>query len=295
MGSKTIISFDDYNPPTYDEYDGDDPKPGWYDFDLQKMSWASEDQDSIRWIFVIAEGPFAGWAGFIYGNFDSTKWKNQEVARAIQGGKETPLSVDLDNDKSIALVIKKAQRVRGKVELFTNKETGDQRLQLRKVRPLDGGSVKGNKVAEVDADVEPEVDVIEDYTEAELTDMDLKELKAILKDEFGFQAKELREIKTSKAAIKAILEEQEADEEGEDATEEDEDEEAADGGTDDATDEDDFDDDFDDSQEEEAEPEPEPARRRRGTAPAAKEAPAKKAAPAKAAAEVPAQRRRARR
>src|ERR1700754_110159 len=113
--AKTVIDFDDYEGDKYDDYTGDDPRPGWYTFELTKVAWYGEDQESLRWIFVIADGPFAGWPGFVYGNFDSTKWKNQEVARAIQGGAEKPLAVDFDNERAVAALIKKAHRVRGKV------------------------------------------------------------------------------------------------------------------------------------------------------------------------------------
>lgn len=290
MGTKTTIDFDDYEGQQYDEYQGDDPKPGWYTFELQRVGYTDDSEESLRWIFVIADGPYQGWAGFVFANFDTTKWKNQETLRAVQGGKEQKVSLDWSNEKATAAFVRKAKRVRGKVESYANKETGDIRLSLRKVRPLleDASTTRVSKADDLSEEVEEvqgtEADVEGDYTEDELGEMNLKELKAILKDEFEYNAKQLRSIKDEDAAIDAILAAQE--EAGDDPEAEDDDD------TDDDADGD-FDDDFDEdaTEETEPEPEPEPAPRRRRAA-ATKAAPAK-AAPAKATkAAAPAQRTR---
>ena len=309
---KTTIDFNDYEAPKYQEYDGDDPKPGWYTLELQRVSQEEEDGD-IRWIFVIADGgPYDGWAGFWYGNMDNTKWKNQDAVRAIQGGAEKAISIDFTSEVACAALVKKAKRVRGNIRPNTNPNTGETRLSLRKVRPLleeagkSANAVKGAAAADDLEDTATDDEEPEDYTREELADMDVKALKAILKDEFEFKVAELRPIKTQQAAIDAIIEAQGGDPEDEDADE-------ADDADEDGTDDGDFDDDFDDADgdddqddddaddEPEPEPEPEPAPRRRRAAPA-KAAPAKaapaKAAPAKAApaASVPQGRtRRARR
>lgn len=282
---KTTIGFDDYEGQQYDEYQGDDPRPGWYTFELQKVGYTDDTEESLRWIFVIADGPYAGWPGFVFANFDSTKWKNQETLRAVQGGAEKAVTLDWGNDKATQAFVKKAKRVRGKVEMYTNPETQEQRLSLRKVRPLleDASTKKAAPADDLDdtADVDEinEVGGDEPYTEDELGEMTLADLKGILKDEFEYNARQLRSIKDEDAAIDAILAAQE-EEEGEQGEADDD----ADG---------DFDDDFEDGNdgeepEEEPEPEPEPAPRRRRGAAATKAAPAK-AAPAKKAA-APAQR-----
>lgn len=273
MAEKTVIDFDDYEAPQYEEYVGDDPRPGWYTFELIKVGW--NDDDTLRWIFQCVDEPYAGWPGFVYANFDpaSTKWKNQEVARAIQGGAEKKLEVDFDNDKDVAGLIKRAKRVKGKVERRTNQDTGEERVQLRKVRPLleeAGAPATTRTRRSAAADVEPEPEpVVEDsvegddepYTEEELNEMSIDDLKEILKDELDQEvpAKGRRESedKYAEKLTGLIMAAQEADGEG-----------------------DDFGDGEDAFEEPAAEPEPEatPARRRRGTA--AKAAPAKAAAPA---------------
>ena len=271
---KLIVDFDDYTPQQYDEYDGDEPRPGWYTFELQKVAWYGEDQETIRWIFVIADGPYAGWAGFVYSNMDTTKWKTQETVRALQGGKESKVALDLDNDKAVAAFIKKAKRVRGKVENQKNRETEELRLSLRKVRPLleEAGNKPSAPADDLDDlddtavdGTDEAADDLEPYTEEELGEMKLPALKAILKDEFDFSAADLRAIKRQQDAIDAILEAQGDDEDDADQ---------------DADEDDDFDEDADTDEEPEPEPEPEPAPRRRRSATATKAAPAKAAAPA---------------
>lgn len=286
--AKTVIDFKDYEGDKYETYTGDDPRPGWYTFELQTVGWYGEDGETLRWILVIADGPFSGWPGMVFGNMDSTKWKNQEMARAIQGGIEKPLAVDFDKPKEVEALVKRAKRVRGKVALNTNPQTQETRLSLRKVAPLleDTSTTRKGAPAD-DLDEADELngtvdDVVEgedgDYTEDELGEMALADLKGILKDEFEYNARQLRSIKDEDAAIDAIL----AAQEEEDA----DDPEAGD----DTDAEGDFDDDFADGDTPAEDPEPEPEPRRRRGAAATKAAPAKaapaKAAPAKAAAPV---------
>lgn len=310
--SKVTIGFDDYEAPQYQEYDGDDPKPGWYTLELQRVGFTDADETDIRWIFVIADGgPYDGWAGFWFGNMDTTKWKNQDAARAIQGGAEKALTLDFADEKACAALVKRAKRVRGNIRPNTNPQTGETRMSLRKVRPLleeagkSANAAKGAAPADDLDDTSADDEEPEDYTREELSDMDLKTIKEILKDEFEFKVAELRPIKTQQQAIDAVIEAQGGDPEEEEGDAE-EDSDAEDGDFDDDFDDADADDDAegDDDPEPEPEPEPEPAPRRRRAAPAAtpaKTAPAKatpaKSAPAKAApASVPQGRtRRARR
>lgn len=268
MAEKTVIDFDDYEPPQYEEYDGDDPRPGWYTFELSNVGWS--DDDTLRWIFLCVDEPYAGWPGMAYANFGTTKWKNQEVARAIQGGAEKPLSVDFESDAQVKALVKKAKRVRGKVERRRNPETGDERIVLRKVRPLLEDAEKGSARTRAPKAEDLAEDVAEDtapeaaegndepYTEDELNEMGLDDLKEILKDELEQEvpAKARRQSEDDYAdkLVQLILSAQQAEENG---------------------------DDFGEGEEAFAEPEPEPApepttRRRRG-------ATATKATPAEAA------------
>jgi hypothetical protein len=267
--NKTVIDFEDYEEPTWEEYTGDEPRPGWYDFVLDKVGYVNEEDETIRWIFTIDEEPYKGWAGMIFADMGNRKWLMQQVVYAITGQKKA-LSVDFENDKDVAALVKKALRVRGKVESRTfNDET---RISLRKVRPIDGDAAKPAgrssraKAADVAPEPEPEPAAEENnepYTKEELDAMSIEDLTAILGEDMGqdVPTKGRRESEDAYGGKLAdlILAAQEAEAgdnaddfgEGEAAFEE----PAADP---------------------EPEPEPAPARRRRGAA----AAPAKAAAPA---------------
>lgn len=264
--AKRTIDLDDYQPPSYEDYDGDDPRPGWYTFELVDVFWYDQDAEKLQWVFKIAEEPFQGWPGMMFGDFGNTKWINQQIAVAIQGA-EKPLTVDFDSEAQVKALIKKAKRVRGKVELRTNKETQEQRLTLRRVRPLlEDASKTATRSRAKDEDLtpqqEPEADAAEGddapYTEDELAEMSLDDLKGILSEELELvaPAKGRREKEDDyvNKLIDLILAAQEA-EEGEGNS-------------------DDFGEGAEAFQEPEPEPEPEPAtttRRRRGATAPAKE------------------------
>jgi hypothetical protein len=287
--SKYTINMDDYEPPTYDEYDGEDPRPGWYVFELADVLVYDADDNKLQWVFKVVDEPYKGWPGMMFANDSSTKWINQQIAIAIQGGAEKPLAFDPEDEKSVAALVKRAKRVKGKVEKRTyNEET---RLSLRKVRPLleEAGSTSGRGRSRASAaeDLTPEPTPEEapaegndePYTQEELDAMPLEDLAAILKDDYDMEvpAKGRRESEDDYAAKLAdlILAAQEAE-----------------GGEDVDGNADDFGDGAAAFEEPAADPEPEPATTRRRRGAAAKAAP-EKAAPAKAAAAPATRRRRA--
>jgi hypothetical protein len=266
--NKVVIDFEDYEEPTWEEYTGDEPRPGWYDFVLEKVGYVNEDDETVRWIFTIDEEPYKGWAGMIFADMGNRKWLMQQVVYAITGQKKA-LSVDFENDKDVAALVKKSLRVRGKVETRTfNDET---RLSLRKVRPIDGDAAKPAgrsraKATDVAPEPAPEPTAEENdepYTKDELDQMSIDDLKAILGEDMeqDVPAKGRRDSEEAYAAKLAdlILAVQEAEAGNSDN--------ADDFGEGDAA--------FEEPAAE-PEPEPAPARRRRGAAPAA----AKAAAPA---------------
>lgn len=262
------VTFDDYEGNQYEEYTGEDPRPGWYTAEVVKAE-EKKDDDQVMFICVIRDHDvYAGWARAWYGSFDgNTKWKLQDIIRAIRNGDDkTTLKLDWANEAKVKAFLKKYGG-------FIKIQVGpyNENMTIRKVRPMGDAAAPAKTAAKTSAPViedEPDDEEVEPYTEQELTGVPLAELKAILKDEFEYTAAELKAVRNSKAAIAAILEAQEEDEE----------EETDEVETDDSDDEE-FEDGFDDGEEEEEEeaeeePEPEPAPRRRAT---------KKAAPAKAA------------
>lgn len=285
--AKRTVSFGDYQEPTWEEYTGEDPPVGkWFTGNVTKAKYL-EDNDQMMFIVEITDpdSPFKGWGRGYYAPFEGErKFALQEILKALQGGVTKDVTLDWENEKAVALWLSKQKSVK-----FQTREYND-KVVLGKVRAnleaLPGGAAAPKKSTAPVLDAEPDVDdALEDYTEEELGEKTLDELKEILGEEFEADVpkklrKETAEDYTAKL-IDAILDAQDEanDEEGDD--------EAEDAGEDaeDAEDEDDeeFDDGFDEGDEEEEEEEaPAPPARRARAAKAA-------AAPAKAA---PATRRR---
>lgn len=278
--AKRVISFSDYQEPTWEEYTGEDPPANkWFNAELKKVIFLKDD-DQLQFIFEITEGDFAGWGKSIYAPFEGErKFAMHQTIKAIQGGKMADVALDWENEKAVAAWVAKAKPVKLKTREYNNN------ILIAKVAPLlelatspakSAGAPKAelSPDPEVVADDEP----IEDYSEEELAEMEVADLEEILSEEFelpkddeDFPAKGSGRgaaAKYKKALVEAILAEQEngddEDEDGEDEEGSEEDEEFEDG--------------FE-ADEEEEEPEPEPAPRTRRSR-AAKPAPAKAATPA---------------
>lgn len=274
--AKRTITFDNYKEQDWEEYTGDDPKPGmWLNAECVRARYL-EDDDQIVFYFTVVDHPdYAGWTRGVYCPLDDSDTRyfvTQETLKALQGGVTKNVTLDWENETAVANWLKKAKKVRVQTEEYA------ERIRIRKARALlasvpNGTTAKAKAAAPAP---EPEPDdtddeQLEDYTQDELEALSLDDLKAILAEEFAgttVPAKGRRdsEDKYKEKLIDAILDAQEA--EGEDDGEEGDDPEFEDG--------------FEDAPEEEAEPEPEPepAPRRRTRAAAA---PAAKAAPAPAA------------
>lgn len=273
--AKRTIDFSDYNDPTWEEYVGEDPIPGkWYNARTTEIEY-DEKEDQLLARMEITDGDFKGWGRRWYAPFDgSTKWKSQELVKAMMGGKK-PVTIDWDNKKAVAAWVAKGKPFKIKIQLF------NERISIQKLMPLlqTVGEAKASTPS-VAPEPEPTEDpALEDYTEEELGELEASALEEILTDEFeaALPAKPARDRSGEKykdALIDAILEVQEgADDDAE--------EELADEGDADP-DAEEFDDGFEDGEADEPEPEPEPApraRRASRTAPT-KAAPAKAAAPA---------------
>jgi hypothetical protein len=289
--AKTVIPMDNYEPPKYEDYTGDPPPAGWYNFELDGISWIDEEEGTHRFVFRLVDNElYKGWTGMIRGDMDEKLWLSQQASVAIRGSaelaKKKPVTIPA-NAKELAAELKAARKVKGQVIVRTNAETGDRSYYLQKVRPLLEDVSAAKKTAPV-VEEEPVAEGPVDYTADDLEGMSLAELKKIMKDEFEATLDERKEIKNVAAAVKWILTEQEPAEDEDEEPEDEEELEPEDSDEDD-DEEDDEDEDLeefdeeDEDDEEEPEPEPEPAPRRRATKTApAKAAPAK-AAPAKAA------------
>lgn len=168
------IDFEGYEPPRAD-YMGEDPRPGVYRFALRGVSRHTSDNsgnDSIRWIFICEDEPYAGWAAFVYtGLPDSDNFfRTQHIVRALQGGNTKKVQLNLDDpEKFLAACKVVLGRVKGE------EYNGEIRGKLTTVAP-DDGSVKSTAPDyEDDEDLEDEdeyEDDIDDDADEEVDDED---------------------------------------------------------------------------------------------------------------------------
>ena len=280
---KRTVTFDDYEGREYDEYTGDDPKPGaWYTGEVVRAKYLEEDDQVVFYIRLVDHPDYEGWVRGVYAPFEGErKFVMQELVKALQGGAEKDVTLDWANERAVDNWLKKAKRIRFQTRLYNDTiKIGKTRALLNNVAAPAKAAAPAPSPAATPAEDDPEP-----YTRAELEEItDIAELEEILEKEFevaddDFPAQPRRDPDGSKykaALIDAILEEQDGDD-NQDAVED-----AADN-----PDDGEFDDGFDDGEQatEEEPPPAAPARSRRGT----------KAAPASAAPAPAARTRRTRR
>jgi hypothetical protein len=235
------VDFDDYEEG-YEVYDGDAPPTGFHTFELvsydQHTSQAGNE--GLKWVFRLTEEPWEGWTRTVYSNLDpqSTKWKTQEIVKAIQGGKEAALKLGF-SDAAKAALLKKAKPVRARVQWRKDSDREDENdLEIGRIIVLDEAKMAARrKAAGVDeeevpwdeGDDEPDDDADAEFEDAE-----------------------------------------EFEDDAEDAEDEDEEDEAEDEEDDDSEEDEDYDEDDEEGDEEDEEDEPEeepapPARRKATT------------------------------
>ena len=281
--AKRTLSFNDYEEPTWEEYTGEDPPVGrWFNANVTRARY-DDDGDQMIFICEIADGDFKGWGRGWYAPFEGArKFKFHTIVKALQGGLTKDVTLDWENDAAVKTWLSKQRTIRIKIGTYND------RINIDRVAPLleavgSAGTAKSNAKAAVAApDPEPVADdePVEDYTEAELKEMEVSDLEEILTEEFELPADDDdfpqkgtgrgAAAKYKAALVEAILAEQEAGDEddNQDAVEAD----AA--GEEDDEFEDGFEEDGDaDEEDPEPEPEPEPTPRARRSR-AAKPAPA---------------------
>lgn len=238
-----VIEIDLNNVEVREAYDGDDPRPGFYTFQLVAAGTHTSQggNEGFKWVFSLRDHvEYEGWTRTVYSNLDptSTKWKTEEILLALKGGnavkgtKGAKVSLDMSDEDSVKRFIKQAKLIRGRVQRDRDSDDDDPSFDLGKIIALDEAKLAARKAA-VEA-----LDDDEDQEEDE--------------DEDGFED-----------ADEAEDEDEDSDEEDEDSDDEEEDE-------DEDFEEDDEDSDEDEEEDDEEE-EPEPPKK------------SKKAAPAKAA------------
>jgi hypothetical protein len=267
------VDFDDYEGDG-NAYMGDDPRAGVYGFKLvnvERHIAKSSGNKGIRWTFECTDPAYSGWRGFMYSDTDpdGSKWKTQQILKAVQNGQEKKVSLDLAKpDKFLANVSDVVGRV--VASSYEDEESGEVRSNSKLIRVVAESAAPKRAKGKADDEDDFEGDdgfddadgddegFDEDEERAELEAMKLPELRALAKKEYGLTAADIRGL-NQEDLIDLMLE----DEDGDDGDDADDDADSEDG----AEDGDDADENDDDN-EPEAEPEP-PARRRRAASTAA--------------------------
>jgi hypothetical protein len=136
---KYDVDFDDYEEST-GGYDGEEPKKGIYSGKLVQLNehTSGEGNESLRWVFEITEGDYAGWRGYVYSNMTTAKWKTQEMTLAIAGGKKAKMSLKpgaegkADEGRESATV-KKAKPIR--IRVINEMYEEERKARIRNILP----------------------------------------------------------------------------------------------------------------------------------------------------------------
>jgi hypothetical protein len=244
------INLDDVE--VRDAYDGEDPRPSFYTFELVDVveHTAQNGNEGIRWIFVLRDNPlYDGWTRFVHSNLDkdSTRWKTEEIllalkgGKAVQGTKQAQVRLDLSDRKQVEKFLKAAKLVRGRVQRRRDSDDDDPQFEIGKIIALDEAKMAARKAAE--AALEDDEDETDEFEDAE-------------------------EFEDADDADEEDDEDSEEDEEEDDESEDEDDEESD-------SDEDDEEEDVEDDEEEDEEEEPEPPKKTKKAAaskPASKKA-----------------------
>lgn len=134
--NKHEVDFDEYEEKE-GGYDGEQPLKGTFDGKLISLKeHESASGDGYEWIFEITEEPYAGWRGWVYSNMDASKWKTQQITKAINGGAEVKTTldpIDSDGDGSKSKTVKKASPVR--LRMKKEKYDGEDKARIARVMP----------------------------------------------------------------------------------------------------------------------------------------------------------------
>lgn len=147
-GKKHEVDFGDYDEKEGSGYDGEQPLKGTFDGILVSLKehTSGGGNEGYEWIFEITEEPFAGWRGWVYSNMDSSKWKTQQITKAINGGSEAKFTLepaDEDGDGTKSKTVKKATPVR--LRIRKEKYEDEFRGKIARVMPSENAKPKKKK------------------------------------------------------------------------------------------------------------------------------------------------------
>ena len=258
-------------------YAGDTPTPGGYRAVIKQLSVVKSSGDNLMYKGVLElkakpgsdKAKYDGYPvfpQFVMTDNESNQQREKALYIAICGKADVDIKVDgkpesfkpSDGQKAAVQSIGGVSPV-GKVVNVSLRFEPDNRPEANGAMQLRADMIFADReggVEEVDDveedDIEDDEEVAE-YTEDELNALALAALRAILVDEFGMEAADAKAIKSKKALVSEILDQQADAEDDED--EEDEDEDADDVEDEESDEEDDDEDEEDDEEEDDQEAE----------------------------------------
>ena len=136
---KVKRSYKDVDRSEREQYSGEVPKPGIYDFHLKSVedhTGGDAGGNKLVWMFVCDQEPYEGFAAWVYTNDDSTAWKEVQIFEALGLMSKDDDSVDLTHEQIVA----KAGPVRCKIINETYED--EKRGKIKTVLPPRDGQEK---------------------------------------------------------------------------------------------------------------------------------------------------------
>jgi hypothetical protein len=157
-----VIDVDLNNVEVREAYDGDDPRPGFYSFTLVNVRahTSQAGNEGIAWLFTLADDPlYEGWTRTVHSNTladkveGSTLWKTHELMLALAGGnavkgtKQAKVHLDVTDQESVDRYLKKAKKVRGRVQRRRDSDDDDPQYEIGKIIALDEAKLAARAAA----------------------------------------------------------------------------------------------------------------------------------------------------
>lgn len=136
---KVKRNYKDVDRTKREQYSGDVPKPGIYDFFLKSVedhTGGDAEGEKLVWMFECTQEPYAGFAAWVYTNDSSTAWKEVQILEATGLLAEGETELDMTHEQ----MVKKAGPVRCKIINETYEE--EKRGKIKTVLPPRDGQDK---------------------------------------------------------------------------------------------------------------------------------------------------------
>lgn len=136
---KVKRNYKDVDRSERQQYSGEVPKPGIYDFYLKSVEdheGGESDGNKLVWMFECTQEPYVGFAAWVYTNDTTTAWKEVQVLEATGLLAPGETELDLTHEQ----MVKKAGPVRCKIINETYED--EKRGKIKTVLPPRDGQEK---------------------------------------------------------------------------------------------------------------------------------------------------------